>query len=114
MIYDAENKGVEVDSTEAFVLDKEIKRSGWNYLPATATEIDSISEYLCESNIQCAKISGIEGTEQSFRQLSNSDVSLLHIATHGFYFPISHSDDLNYLHDSLCRMYLLMEYNLMN
>ena len=97
LIYDAENKGVEVDSTEAFVLDKEIKRSGWNYLPATATEIDSISEYLCESNIQFAKISGIEGTEQSFRQLSNSDVSLLHIATHGFYFPISHSDDLNYL-----------------
>lgn len=34
-------------------------------------------------------MSGMAGTEESFKQLSGQSITLLHVATHGFYSPLT-------------------------
>ena len=88
LLYDADAKGQEVDSFESFQpYDKSSKRSGWNYLPASEAEVDSISSLLSSNGITIIKRKGLDGTEESFKELSGLDLSIVHIATHGFYFP---------------------------
>ncbi len=88
LFYDAETKGQEVDSLESFQrYDDSLTRSGWNYLPASDAEVDSISSLLSSKRISVIKRKGLDGTEKSFKELSGADFSIIHIATHGFYFP---------------------------
>lgn len=88
LLYDVKPQGHEVDSLEAFQrYENSSIRSGWNYLPASETEVDSISKLLVSKGIQVTKRKGLDGTEESFKELSGQVFSILHIATHGFYFP---------------------------
>ena len=88
LLYDAEPKGQEVDSLNAFqYYENSSTRSGWNYLPASEAEVDSISSLLLSQSIPFVKKKGIDGTEESFKELYGSKYSIVHIATHGFYFP---------------------------
>lgn len=88
LLYDAETKGEEVDSLDSFQqYDDSSTRSGWKYLPASEAEVDSISSLLSSKGISVIKRKGLDGTEESFKELSGLDESILHIATHGFYFP---------------------------
>jgi CHAT domain-containing protein len=97
MFYDANPKGLEVDSLVAFKgYNDESARSGWSYLPASATEVDSISSLLSTSGVSVVEKKGLNGTEESFRELSGSDFSIVHIATHGFYFPQKEVSYLDY------------------
>ena len=88
LFYDAETNGQEVDSLESFQqYDDSSTRSGWKYLPASEVEVDSISSLLSSNGISTIKRKGLDGTEESFKELSGLDLSIVHIATHGFYFP---------------------------
>ena len=60
-------------------------RRGWNYLPGTKQEIDDVSAILRKKKIVCDTYSGAKGNEESFKTMSGSNISILHIATHGFY-----------------------------
>ena len=63
-------------------------RSGYKYLYWTKAEIDSIEEYAITYMPQMS-ISKYEldmGSEESFKALSNKSTSIIHFATHAFYF----------------------------
>ena len=62
------------------------QRGGASPLPGTKVEAEFIySKLLSTNTIRPVLYTGISGTEESFKALSGSGVSLLHIATHGFY-----------------------------
>lgn len=71
-------------------------RSGYKYLYWTKAEIDSIEEYAMTYMPQMS-ISKYEldmGSEESFKALSNKSTSIIHFATHAFYFDsISSGND---------------------
>lgn len=99
LLYDAKNNGQEVDSIEVFQYYRNDSiRSGWNYLPSSSTEVDTISYLLSSQGIKTIKRKGLKGTEESFKKLSGSDISTIHIATHGFYFPQQEAHYIDYFH----------------
>ena len=97
ILFDAKPKGKEVDSLDAFQpFEDPLTRSGWNYLPASDAEVDTISNILFSFGIPVIKRKGEDGTEESFKELSGTDLSILHIATHGFYFSQKEIQYLDY------------------
>ncbi|MCM1502067.1 MAG: CHAT domain-containing protein [Bacteroidales bacterium] len=62
-------------------------RSGWTYLEGSKIETDAIASLLAEKGIRTNLYQDEKGNEESFKALSNHDVDLIHIATHGFYVP---------------------------
>ncbi len=59
----------------------------WNYLRGTRQEVDCIANMLSIDHCKISKYTGDEGVEETFKSLSGNGVELVHIATHGFYFP---------------------------
>lgn len=76
---DSFNDKIELDKDDKFL------RAGLVYLPGTKLEIEEISRILKEKRMNAICLSGKNATESSFKSLSKQDISLLHIATHGFY-----------------------------
>ncbi|TDG36311.1 CHAT domain-containing protein [Pedobacter changchengzhani] len=65
-------------------------QSKWNYLPNTLKEINSITSMLKKNNWKVDKFAGADASESSFKELSGSkSPSIIHISTHGFYFPLN-------------------------
>jgi len=60
----------------------------WSYLRGTRLEVDCIANTLPNGHCKISKYTGDEGVEEAFKSLSGSGVELVHIATHGFYFPV--------------------------
>ena len=98
-------------------------RSGFRYLPGTLEEAKMISNKLQKKGITTTAYLGTDASEESFKAVSKHiSPSVIHISTHGFYFPDS-SDKVNnykalnssngeiqfkYLNDPLFRSGLLM------
>lgn len=61
-------------------------RSGFRPLNETAIEVDSIDTQLTFHKIKDKTFTGVVATEKSFRELSGKAPSILHLATHGFYY----------------------------
>ena len=61
----------------------------WNYLPGTEKEVSSIHALLQKSKFSAQVFSGEAATEESFKSIGKGKPSprILHIATHGFFFP---------------------------
>lgn len=60
----------------------------WNYLQGTMTEAENINNMFKANNISTTLYSGSEGVEEAFKALSgNNSPEIIHIATHGFFFP---------------------------
>lgn len=70
-------------------LDSLSLRGTVSYLPGTAHEAENIAEQLMQNNIMTRVLQGFEGTEETFKGLSGQPLSILHLATHGFYFSES-------------------------
>ena len=66
-------------------------RSGigsWAYLPGTKKEAEAIEKQSLANHIPAIIYSGIAASEQSIKKLSGKkEPFILHIATHGFFFP---------------------------
>ena len=60
-------------------------RAGLTYLPGTKQEVQEISAILAGKSIKVTSTYGEQATEASVKMLSGKDISILHIATHGFY-----------------------------
>lgn len=63
----------------------------WGYLPGTKREIEIIDEIAKKTNFNTSIIKGKEATEQSILQVieKSTENKIIHIATHGFFFPDS-------------------------
>ena len=62
-------------------------RGSLNYLPGTKTEVEDIVGKLKKKRIKSQLYEGSQANEESFKALSGNDISVLHIATHGFFLP---------------------------
>ncbi|MBL7806639.1 MAG: CHAT domain-containing protein, partial [Saprospiraceae bacterium] len=74
----------------SFALQPETPRGeNWNYLPGTEKEARYLDGLLRRRNIHTTLRLGYEATEESFKQIGQNgpSPSLLHIGTHGFFFP---------------------------
>lgn len=63
-------------------------RAGIIPLPKTLTEVNNISSILTDNRVPNKKHIGDEGIEESFKALSGAAPSIIHMATHGFYYDI--------------------------
>jgi tetratricopeptide (TPR) repeat protein len=82
------NLSAEIGSTDrSRAIDSLSLRGSVGYLPGTLHEADSIGEQLMQKGIPTKMMIGYEGTEESFKALDGQDMSIIHIATHGFYIP---------------------------
>jgi CHAT domain-containing protein len=59
----------------------------FGYLSGTLNEIDRISSIVRPEGVRTDLITGDSATEGSIRSLEHGDATVLHLATHGFYFP---------------------------
>ncbi|MBK9641624.1 MAG: CHAT domain-containing protein [Saprospiraceae bacterium] len=68
-----------------------IKERGneWGYLPGTEQEINGVSKLFKKSKFKTADFSGTYATEEAFKNIGKSASSprVLHLSTHGFFFP---------------------------
>jgi CHAT domain-containing protein len=73
----------------------ELARGGdIQYLPATKTEVEKIKQQADKAHLQVDTLTGIHATEESFKALNGkASPSVLHIATHGFFFPDPNGTD---------------------
>lgn len=63
-----------------------VNRARVNPLQFSRPEIDSIANIASIHNWTPVILSGDEGTEESFKQLSNEPFKTIHFSTHGFYY----------------------------
>ena len=68
-------------------LNKGESRSPLSYLQGTKTEVEEIAAKMKKKKISTILYEGSQANEESFKALSGSDISVLHIATHGFFLP---------------------------
>ena len=59
----------------------------WRYLPGTRAEVDDVAAMAEASSLPCEAVLSEDGTEDAFKGLSGRGPDVLHIATHGFFFP---------------------------
>lgn len=74
---DTASRGFVPDSTH---------RAGWSQLSNTAEEVNAIDRLLSSKRIETAKYMQYAGNEESFKALSGKKTSIIHLATHGFFF----------------------------
>ncbi|MDY2588346.1 CHAT domain-containing protein [Winogradskyella aquimaris] len=81
------------DTTDDFsfsqVRGTKTRGESWTYLEGTVSEINSINKILSEFNVSASLLTNNEATEESFKRLDGSSPSLIHIATHGYFFENS-------------------------
>lgn len=73
----------------------------WKELPKTKEEVDSINTLLTNNKITTVLFTGSKGNEESFKQLSGSNYSIIHIATHGFFYNINKVEKIKYYYMGL-------------
>jgi CHAT domain-containing protein len=59
-----------------------------NYLKGTKEEVEKISQIMDKDGISKEVYLGLDASEESFKQLSGKNMNIIHLATHGFFFPV--------------------------
>ena len=73
--------------SRGFISDSTLRSASFGYLKGTNDEVEAISTTLRSKKIKTELYTGINGNEEAFKSLSNQNISVLHIATHGFFYP---------------------------
>ena len=69
-----------------------IRGEGWDPLPQTKKEIESLKAVFIHAGIAVRLLSGVLASEEAFKSLDGSSPQVLHLATHGFFLPVKESD----------------------
>ena len=80
-------RGIEESHSSFSTLNKDEDRPSLTYLSGTKTEVENIASKMKKKKISTTLYEGSQANEESFKALSGSDISVLHIATHGFFLP---------------------------
>ena len=70
-------------------IDSLLLRGSVGFLPGTLKEAESVGEQLMQHDIPTNMLLGNEGTEETFKAMSGKNISVIHVATHGFFFSRS-------------------------
>lgn len=82
----AEESSVYEKSKLAWITRSEYGTNGFKDLRKTKDEIEKIERTLAHNGYSVKKYSGVKGNAESFIAMSGKSPSILHIATHGFYY----------------------------
>lgn len=85
------------DIAPAIAADSLNLRGGISDLPGSRIEIRDISASFRNTAVEPQIYTGAEGTEASFKALSGKKTSIIHIATHGFYWTQTEARRLRHL-----------------
>ncbi len=70
------------------------EKISWPFLPGTLSEVQNIAMLAEKNNYNTMLFTGINAKEESFKSLSQKkSPCIIHIATHGFYFPLYKKTD---------------------
>ena len=87
-------------STEYFVsrglLEDSIRGYKWDNLSNTQQEVDYISDLMKKNQIRTQTYKGNKGNEESFKALSGHEYNIIHLATHGFFYPDEEAKEKDY------------------
>ncbi|MDC0467531.1 CHAT domain-containing protein [Bacteroidia bacterium] len=72
----------------------------WKYLPATKDEVNNINELSVKNGLTVNMKIGREPTEKFIRTLDGRSPSIIHIATHGFYFKKNQNNKSKFSYSS--------------
>jgi CHAT domain-containing protein len=106
IVYDADSITLKKAAAEFTVqkhttrsLDNDVTRGqSWTYLPGTEKEIRAIGHIAGEKHVNTNIREGVGATEESVKAMTGpASPSVLHIATHGFFFPDPESSSLDSL-----------------
>lgn len=88
------------DSTDSYftsrgLLEDSIRGHKWTQLGNTQQEVEYIKDLLKENHIAVKVFKGNSGNEESFKALSGQGYNIIHLATHGFFYPneVAHNKD---------------------
>ncbi|MBT8327251.1 MAG: CHAT domain-containing protein, partial [Bacteroidia bacterium] len=87
--YDTTLSNTKQEVVYSYLNHEKLKRSrgeSWNYLPGTKSEIEQIEANAAKQQKSASTLSGKLANEKAFKSLSGQSPSVLHIATHGFFF----------------------------
>lgn len=79
-------------ASRAFTMEN--NRYGVKYLPGTLKEVEDISKNF---NKKPLLVTGISGTEESFKSLTGIPIDIIHLATHGFFWNQDDTNKRNYV-----------------
>ena len=66
---------------------RSLSRGSWDLLPGTKDEVETIAEMLRGKGTNVYMLTQNDANEESFKGFDAHAPELMHIATHGFYFP---------------------------
>lgn len=92
-----ESKHYDVSHLLAYQRDLPQGDSLFKDLPGTKDEVDSIMKILKSYGVLAKPYMGKEGTEESFMNLNGQAPTILHVATHGFYYTPDEALEIDYL-----------------
>jgi len=71
-------------------IDSTLRGGSWNYLAGTEREVDAIEKIMLAAGVAVQLKKAYDATEESFKNIganNNASPRILHIATHGYFFP---------------------------
>lgn len=80
-------KGYSLYTSGKVLATRSLNRGTWDLLPGTKEEVETIAEMLRGKNINVYMFTQNDANEESFKAFDANAPALIHIATHGFYFP---------------------------
>ncbi|MBK8643779.1 MAG: CHAT domain-containing protein [Saprospiraceae bacterium] len=78
-------------------VDTTLRGGSWTYLAGTEREVNAIEKIMQTNAIQIKLKKGYDATEESFKNIganNNPSPRILHIATHGYFFPDPKSNNV--------------------
>jgi len=85
-------------SLEREMVDSLAKRGGFEKLNNTYEEVLLIDSLLKCANVETTIYSGDDGSEENFKKISNQEIGILHISTHGMH--INHNELSHFISDN--------------
>lgn len=68
------------------VATRSFTRGSWDPIPETLNEVQQIDSILCGKNVNTVSLSGKRASEDAFKSLDGNSPSIIHLATHGFFY----------------------------
>lgn len=79
---------LELKPDASIILNRDEERSGWGYLKGTLTEAEKIKEILKNNSYEVKEYFNENGSEEALKSLSGKNSpAIIHISTHGFFYP---------------------------
>jgi CHAT domain-containing protein/tetratricopeptide (TPR) repeat protein len=69
-----------------------VRGQGWEPLPETKKEMESLKRVFAEAGIAVNAVSGTMASEEAFKALDGNSPLVLHLATHGFFLPVKEKE----------------------